>query len=125
MLVTDSSAWRRRAALGITLLGALSFACGCARAYAPPDDVAYATYVPVGRGGDSALLSGVLEVVSGCLVVRESDGRLILPIWPGPRLPAQVGQTVDVRGGFRQSAGDSTIPQVCAALGLEMFQVNR
>lgn len=117
--------WRRRAAVGLATSAALTLAGGCSRGYSPPEGVAIATYQPRGTGGDSALLAGTLEVVGGCLVVREADGARTLPIWPSDRLPAQIGEAVSVGGGGRETATGASIPQVCADLALPMFQVNR
>lgn len=71
-------------------------------------------------------MAGVLEVVSGCLVVREGmTSRHVLPVWPDSRLPAEVGQQVNLEGGYVDQPSDVSIPGVCAQLQLETFIVHR
>ena len=115
----------RRPLLGL-LCCVLALCGACSRGHTVPEGVAYASYRPSGTGGDSAQLAGVLEVVSGCLVVREGmTSRHVLPVWPDSRLPAEVGQQVNLEGGYVDQPSDVSIPGVCAQLQLETFIVHR
>jgi len=51
--------------------------------------------------------------------------RHVLPVWPDSRLPAEVGQQVNLEGGYVDQPSDVSIPGVCAQLQLETFIVHR
>ncbi len=98
--------------------------------------IALATYDPTGTGGDSAQLAGELIDLDGCLVVRQADGTVLVPIWPDARIVGDqlellgrsysLGDMIDVGGGGTTSESMAwAIPEVCRALDLPMWIVSQ
>jgi hypothetical protein len=122
-----------RGAVGIALALVVLALTGCA-AGSLPSSGPLAVY-PRPDAGMDALLEGELAIVDDCLVIRQGEGALAVPVFPaGDASWAEgvlqwrdgeyrEGDTIAVGGGFSGGAMTSAyIPQGCE--GIELFAVS-
>ncbi|WP_299037440.1 hypothetical protein [uncultured Pseudokineococcus sp.] len=112
---------RRGAAL--VLVAALA-GCGESAPTTREDGLAVAYDEPTGGGGNSALLTGVVEDLDGCLVVQQDGGgqeEPYVPVFPSNDSTARdvtEGSTVELGGGWTPELdADADIPDACPTDG--------